>query len=154
MSLERARGILAAFEALNSGADHGCDYAIYELPPADSIEDALAGYFSSLSTSLSPRRPPEDWGIRTTPLGEYWRSIVEARVQHWFFQQEYSPRIEQSQTLIVEDTVRSMLATMASEGVEAYRVEVAPPMWYDCAWEDFAFVSNRGAWLLHLGFSD
>ena len=36
----------------------------------------------------------------------------------------------------------------------AYRVQVSPPMWYECVWEDYVFEAGDGRWLLHLGFSD
>ncbi len=35
-----------------------------------------------------------------------------------------------------------------------FEVNVDPPMWYECVWQDFAFDGDAGRWFLHFGFSD
>lgn len=153
MSIARFQGLLESIEILSHGIDHGCEYAIYQLPDAPDLPEALDLYFASLSTSLKPPQPAEHWHIRTSELGQSWRATLGARLKHWFFKEEYSPEVENwNQQAFVDQALSHLTDEMGSPTV--FEVFVSPTMWYDCKWQDFAFTSSKGRWMLHLGFSD
>ena len=153
MSIARLQGLLESIEILNHGSNHGCEYAIYQLPEAPSFHEALNLYFASLSTSSEPAQPAEYWHIRTSELDPTWRTALGARLKYWFFEEEYSPKVDEwNQQAFVDQALKYLVHEIGEPSV--FEVFVSPPMWYDCHWQDFAFTSNRGRWMLHLGFSD
>jgi hypothetical protein len=153
MSIARLHGLLESIEILNHGTDHGCEYAIYQLPEAPSFDEALNLYFASLSTSSKPAQPAEHWHIRTSELGQPWRPLLSSRLKHWFFEEEYSQKVNGwNQQAFVDQVINYLVHEIGEPSVS--EVFVSPPMWYDCQWQDFAFTSSKGRWMLHLGFSD
>ena len=151
LSLARLHGMLEVMALLSSGPDCQPTYEITPLPTAHSLAESLEQYFSSLSTSLSPKQPASAWNIRTesrTPsqLQECWAK--------WFWQESYSPRITDShkREFILDHFWSTVEAALGA--VAIYRVLTDPPLFYECNWEDFALVSSSGFWLLHLGVSD
>ncbi len=153
MSIARLQGLLESIEILNHGANHGCEYAIYQLPEATSLEQALDRYFSSLSTSLTKAQPAEHWHIRVSELSQPWQIALGARLRYWFFEEEYSPKVSGwNQQALVDLALNYLIDEIGEANV--FEVLVSPPMWYDCQWQDFVLTSNKGRWMLHLGFSD
>jgi hypothetical protein len=153
MPLKPLNEFLERIGAANDGTNHGSEYALYELPDADGgLHAALDLHFSRLSTSNSPAQPAENWRIRLTPLQDS-RESLSLLARHWFYEQEYSPSVDPARS---EETVAEFIAQLRSVVGDAsvFEVQVAPPMWYDCAWRDFAFDGGSRWWLLHLGFSD
>ncbi|HEX4796830.1 MAG TPA: hypothetical protein VH370_23765 [Humisphaera sp.] len=152
MPLVKLNEFLERLGEANEGTNHGSEYALYELPDADALQAALDLYFSRLSTSNSPAQPAENWRIRLTPVRDS-REAISLLARHWFYEQEYSPRIDPARS---EETVSEFMAQLRSVVGDAavFEVQVAPPMWYDCVWQDFAFDGGSQRWLLHLGFSD
>ncbi|MBI1375609.1 MAG: hypothetical protein GC159_23105 [Phycisphaera sp.] len=153
MNLEYCNGFLAACAAINNGTNHGCDYVIDCLDEADSLDDALAMYFSSMSTSLVPQQSADRWNITKSTVMGSWKTVIERRCHHWFFEQQYSPRFSgESREAMVSRFIECFSQVLRPTTV--HKIEVVPPMFYECAWEDFAFESGASRWLLHFGISD
>ena len=152
MSLNQLNELLERLGEANDGTNHGSEYALYELPDADTLQEALDRYFSRLSTSNSPPQPAESWRIRTTPVHDS-REALQLVARHWFYEQECSPNIDPAHA---EDMISEFIAQLRSLVDEAsvFEVHVAPPMWYECVWQDFVFDGGTRRWLLHFGFSD
>ena len=152
MSLNELNKLLERLGEANDGVNHGSEYAVYELPDADTLQAALGGYFSQLSTSNSSAQPAEKWRIRTRAVHDCHGALRFA-ARHWFYDQEYSPDVDPARA---EETVSAFVAQLRSVVGQAsmHEVHVEPPMWYDCVWQDFAFDAGSRRWLLHLGFSD
>ncbi|MBB6048959.1 hypothetical protein [Armatimonas rosea] len=150
-ALARLQGMLELMALLSSGPDCQPTYELTLLPPAANLAEALEQYFSSLSTSLSPKQPASAWNIRTEPctpsqLRESWAK--------WFWQEYHSPPITDAhkREFILDrlwETIEVALGDVA-----LHQVLTDPPIFYECHWEDFALVSSSGVWLLHLGSSD
>ncbi len=153
MPQDVCNSFLDALALLNGGADHGCSYVIERLPDAVSLDASLALYFESMSTSNTPPQQAERWGIRRVTLPADWTELLARAGRRWFFEQDFSPKTD---SVVVEEIVRRFLWHLQSVvgDASACSVEVEPPMWYECVWEDFAFESRGGRWLLHFGFSD
>lgn len=153
MSLDLCNGFLDAIALLNDGANHGTTYTIEPLPPAASLDSSLATYFSAMSTSRVPPQPAEKWQIRMTGFDDDWAQALRQILHRWFFNEEFSPQVDpQIAENVVERFLAHLRATIGSAKV--FQVDVTPPMWYECLWQDVAFDSRDGRWLLHLGFSD
>lgn len=152
MSQDQLNNLLARLGEANDGINHGSDYAMYELPGADALLDALNRYFSRLSTSNSPAQPAEEWCIRITPVHDS-REALRLVARNWFYQQEYSPKVDQAQADITISEFVSLLHSVVGDA-SVFEVQVTPPIWYECVWQDFAFDRGSRRWLLHLGFSD
>jgi hypothetical protein len=152
MSLNQLNELLGSLGEANDGPNHGSEYALYELPGADALEEALDRYFSRLSTSNSRAQTAASWRIRTTPVHDS-REALRLITRHWFYEQEYSPKVDRAQA---ETTISEFIAQLRSVVGDAsmFEVRVAPPVWYECVWQDFAFDGGSRRWLLHLGFSD
>jgi hypothetical protein len=123
------------------------------LPKATSLDDSLASYFSSMSTSRVPPQPAAAWNIQTESLQVGWTAELEVVLRRWFFAQEFSPTVDPD---LASGVVAHFLGHLRETvgDARAYRVRVSPPMWYECVWEDYVFDARGGRWLLHLGFSD
>ncbi len=153
MSLDACSGFLDALALLNVGTDHVPDYSIVRLPSATSCRSSLELHFASLSTSLSAKQPASAWHIELANVPDDWIQVVATAARRWFFEQRFSPRVEpEVANELVSRFIELLQAAVGSAG--AWSVNVAPPMWYECTWQDFAFESPSGTWLLHFGFSD
>lgn len=153
MSLDSCSGFLDALAFLNAGHDHVPEYSIVRLPPAASFRSTLEAHFASLSTSLVAAQPASAWHIELSRVPGDWTEIMASVVRRWFFEQRFSPRVDPD----VADGIVARFMELFRDVVgdsNAYTVTVAPPMWYECTWQDFAFESPTGTWLLHFGFSD
>jgi hypothetical protein len=152
MSLNQLNELLADLGAANDGTNHGSEYALYELPGAETLQEALDRYFSQLSTSISPAHSAEKWRIRTTPVPDSCEAL-RLVARHWFYEQEYSPNVDRAHA---EKTISEFIAQLRSvvDETSVFEVHIAPPIWYECVWQDFAFDGGNQRWLLHLGFSD
>jgi len=144
-------GFLEALGLLNSGVNHGCEYTLEFLPKAASLDDALALYYASMSTSRVPAQPAAAWDIQTESLPTAWTGELEAILHRWFFAQEFSPSADCAADVVAR-FLKRLRETVGDSS--AHRVQVSPPMWYECVWEDYAFDGTIDRWLLHLGFSD
>jgi hypothetical protein len=152
MALHQLNELLEQIGEANDGADHGSQYALYQLPFADTLQEALGGYFSGLSTSNCRAQPAERWNIRSTPVYDSDEAL-RLVARHWFYELEYSPNVDAVHAeTIIADFLTLLRSVVADASV--FEVRVAPPMWYDCVWQDFAFDGGKQRWLLHLGFSD
>jgi hypothetical protein len=153
MSLDVCSGFLEALAILNDGVNHVSSYTVERLPGAVSLDSSLASYFASMETSNDPPQPADRWQIRTASIEGDWAAVLRHASHRWFFEQEFSPKTDPD---VAEGVVREFLQHLHSVVGDArtFKVQVAPPMWYECAWEDFAFESQGGRWLLHFGFSD
>ena len=156
MYLDACNSYLQAFAGLNDGANHGSTYCIEQLPSADSLDVALGLYFSAMYTSRTPPQPAASWNIRTTRLADDWESHLTEVAIHWFFRQEFSPRIEDYNDYKVQGAAKRFLERLTAivGASRAFQVETTPPMWYECVWADYAFERGNSRWLLHFGFSD
>jgi hypothetical protein len=152
MSLNQLNELLERIGETNDGTNHGSEYALYELPDAETLQDALDCYFSGLSTSNSPAQPAGSWRIRTTPLKDS-REALRVVARHWFYELEYSPNVDPAYS---EEIISEFITLLRSvvDDASVFEVHVAPPMWYECVWQDIAFDAGNRRWLLHLGFSD
>jgi hypothetical protein len=151
-NLESLNLMLMEIAEANDGTNHGSEYVLDFLPPADSITLALNSYFSAMSTSISPPEPPEQWNIRITELTEA-ESHLLAAANRWFYELECSPKVDVATAeLTVQEFMKYLSSVVGSAKV--FEVNVYPPMWYECDWQDFAFDGESCRWLLHFGFSD
>lgn len=153
MNRDVCNGFLDAIALLNDGCNHGSEYTLEVLPTAASLDESLASYFSSMSTSRVSPQPAAAWKIQTESLEGDWKAELEVVLRRWFFAQEFSPKVDPELTSgVVMRFLDHLRETIGDARV--YRVRVSPPMWYECMWEDYAFDARSGRWLLHLGFSD
>ncbi len=150
--LDALNVLLAEIATANDGANHGSDYVLDTLPTAGSLKLALDAYFAAMRTSLSPPQSAEQWNIRVTEWTDA-QPRLRAAAQHWFYEQEFSPIVHENTT---EQTLTAFMTRLESIVGESrvFEVNVDPPMWYECAWQDFAFDRGANRWLLHFGFSD
>jgi hypothetical protein len=151
-NLESLNLMLTEIAEANDGANHGSDYGLDFLPPADSMALALDTYFSAMSTSISPPESPERWNIRATELTEAKSHLLTA-ANRWFYELEFSPKVDDATAeLTVQEFMKQLSSVVGSAKV--FEVNVDPPMWYECDWQDFAFDGEFCRWFLHFGFSD
>ena len=144
--------LLKKFAEANDGVNHVSDYCLDELPLADSMMRALKSYFSAMSTSITPPQAAERWKICTTKLTDS-RPRIRTVANHWFYEQEFSPSVDAAaKDRTLNDFMSRLHSVVGASTV--FEVQVNPPMWYECVWQDFAFDGNRERWLLHFGFSD
>jgi hypothetical protein len=153
MSIETCNAFLEVIGMLNDGCDHCTSYVLDPLPDAESLDDSLARYFSAMSTSRSPPRPAADWHIQTVEISDAWQEQLEPGVRRWFFQERYSPAIADDSQQSILDRFFQHLSGLVGQA-RVFEVKTRPPMWYECAWNDYAFETPEKRWLLHLGFSD
>lgn len=156
MSLDACNGYLEAMGQLNDGCNHVSSYYLEKLPEAISLEAALAQYFSSIKTSNSGPHPSEAWKFNLTPLNNL-KDDLTPRLRHWFFEQEYSP--EDVSRISHRNTVAGFLdlfLPLIGKDAAGFQLQTNPPdsFWYGCVWEEYAFASETGFWLLHFDFSD
>lgn len=152
-AIAKLEQLLDDIGSLNNGCDHSCEYAMYRLPEAATVCMSLDRYFAAYHNSNTLPQPAEHWFIQTAPLGADWEREVRSGLMHWFFEQEYSPPMDAaSQQALVDQALACIHEACGTPQV--FEVTVSPPMWYDCLWQDFAFTSPAGNWLLHLGLSD
>jgi hypothetical protein len=156
MSLDACNGFLKAMEALNDGCNHVCSYSLEKLPEADSLDTALSRYFSRIKTSNSGPHPSEAWSFKLSLLNNL-KDDLTPRLHHWFFEQEYSP--EDVSRFSHKNTVAGFLdlfLPLIGKGAAGFQLQTHPPdsFWYGCIWEEYAFASETGFWLLHFDFSD
>jgi len=103
--------------------------------------------------SLTKAQPAENWHIRVSELSQPWQIALGARLKYWFFEEEYSPKLNDwNQQALVDLALNYLIHEIGEANV--FEVLVSPTMWYDCQWQDFVLTSNKGRWMLHLGFSD
>lgn len=151
--LHQLHELLTRFGMFNDGVNHGSEYEIMELADSESLKTALDNYFSGLSTSSSAAQSPDAWSIRIQQITNA-DEVLRIAVRHWFYEQEFSPSADISE---VNKTISDFLAKLhrlAGDDASVFKVEVSPPMWYGCHWQDFAFEGGDKRWLLHFGFSD
>lgn len=153
MSIEQLQGFLLAFENLNHGVNHGCTYAIYSMSGAESLQKVIEKYYSLLNTSNAPVESAAAWNIRMNNLGSEWQLMLRKVIIHWFFEQEFSPRVDIWMMNACADQVINYLVSDLGD-FEVFEVFTDPPMWYECSWQDFAIATEGAKWLLHFGFSD
>ena len=150
--LETVNSMLAEIAEANDGVNHGSEYSLNMLPSSDSMELALAAYYSAMSTSTSAPQSAERWNIRTTEV-EDAKSHLLAATRRWFYGLEFSPKVD---GVTAERTANEFMDRLASivGTSKVFEVKVRPPMWYECVCQDFAFDGEHCRWLLHFGFSD
>jgi hypothetical protein len=150
--LESLNLLLAEIAEANDGTNHGSDYSVDFLPPADSMTLAIDAYFSPMSTSISPPQPPKQWNIRATELTEAKPHLLAA-AKYWFYELEFSPKVDDA---TAEMTINEFMKRLSSVvgSAKVFEVNVDPPIWYECHWQDFAFDGESCRWFLHFGFSD
>lgn len=152
MLLDELNEWLTRLADANDGVNHATTYALYELPATGTLEEALAGYFSGLSEQGAPGQLGEGWHVRTSPVQD-GRQALRWLARHWFYEQEFSPKVDRADS---EEVISDFIGRLFSvvEDASVFEVNVVPPVWYECAWQDFAFDGGSRRWLLHLGFSD
>lgn len=148
----RVNELLYEMAEANAGSDHGCGYSLDVLSKADSLRTALEKHFAQFGTYNPTVQPPYDWNIQYTKVTRS-DAVLRDTAMHWFYEQPFSPGDE---IAIRNKTVAEFLDRLyAAVGqAQVFEVEVTPPMWYDCEWQDFAFENGDQRWFLHLGYSD
>ena len=153
--LVRLEGFLKAFEWMNHKANHGCTFALHQIPKAASVVSALATYFK-----LSPS------GFRLEPLDDLDRELRNVFGRFLFLYQDVhgdhlqDPR--QSFSLSHEFGKQQMLDELSS-AVRSLGTTGGWRVWatLDCGelreWcfqEDVLLEFPTGLCLLHFGVSD
>lgn len=132
-------GYLKALVALNSGTNQAMDYSLIPLTPCGSLEDSLNHYFARLHGKKKPS-PLETTQIQ--PLAD-----IKPLLRSWLFVNFGAKR---------DDALASFMKLLSDclDWTDCYRVIGHAPSSYDCSYDDIAFTTRSGYWLLHLGVSD
>jgi hypothetical protein len=141
-------GFLAAIGRLNSAINEGHDHALLLLPDAPTPMRALELHFEACCTSRSPPRPASEWKI----VLHACEGLAPACTQ-WFFSAEaLKAREARDREWIIADFLAALREAIGPHSVT--EVTVAPPMYYNCAWQDFLLEASGQRWLLHFGIDD
>jgi hypothetical protein len=153
MTLEGINTFLEVLALLNDGVNHGSEYRLYELANLSSVEKALDDYFSGIAVN-GKSYSPSAWQISTDSLSTSWQVTLNDLCEKWFFNQEFSPHKpeEWSRRNVIRQFLEQVSTFMGE--AQVYWVNVLPPTFYELVWDDLAFVTNKGYYLLHFGFSD
>lgn len=122
-------GFLKALEALNSDTNQAMDYSLLPLTPAGTLEDSLNVYFSRMhGKRTSPLKPTQ-----IQPLVD-----IQPLLRSWLFVKFGSKRDEGLATFM-------KLLADCLHWTESYKVFGDAPGWYDCSYDDIAFVTPTGS---------
>jgi hypothetical protein len=148
MSIALCNGYLEVMEALNHGVNHSCAYGLSRLAEGESLEGVLVAYLSNRGAYQ------ERFPVQLAPLGEDWKVQVEALVNRWFFEGEFSPRPSspQSGAAVAKTFVARLEAVV--ENSKAFEVIGEATMLPELFWEAVAFSDGKRNWLLEFGWSD
>lgn len=147
-SLSPVNAFLEVIALMNLGADHGPTYALYELENIGNIVDDIENYFK-----LGTLDQNVNWQVKTDLYDGNWENLVRAKATKWFFEERYSPKVEDWVMTILLETFLRHLKT-ATQAQSAYRLQTNPAEFYEVVWEDLILEANGKHWLLHFGWSD
>lgn len=152
-------GLLGAFAWVNGKTNHGYTFTFTRLPAAASVADAVR------LAVADPDTPTARVGLSLTRL-RGWRTPVARTLQQWLFGFR-TDRVggtlrdpADTFTLSAPWGKRAAVAwvmTVLDRAVTptaVWRVDVDVDRHYECGWEDLAFETADGVYLLHLGVSD
>lgn len=148
VALGQLRGMLTAFAWANGKCNHGYNFKVEKLPPGTDIHESLLLYFGENAIRITEAELPE------------WREPIRQASQRWLFQisDSIDRRIhsnfadEDCQHEILDELLAAI--TVGLQPSLAWRVQIEPKGFYECAWDDFAFSGVAGEFFLHLGVSD
>jgi hypothetical protein len=153
------RGLLRAFAWVNAKTNHGYTFEFDRLPAAATVSESVRLFLlehHELEARVTLKR------LRG------WRTPVRKGLETWLFSficdshdgklddpHQYFSISERSVRRDMIGWVTDMLESAAGP-TAAWRVEIeyGTRQFYECGWEDFAFESADGVYLLHLGVSD
>lgn len=147
------RGCLLAFARFNDKTNHGCTFTFDCLPQATSVRQSLERFFRRQATK-----------VVLTQL-EDWSQTVRALFQTWFFQFQVplmGRLVDRGKTFSLShdsgresllDWVMNRLEAVVGQAI-AWKVDVQTSDFYECGWDDVAFETAEGSYLLHFGVSD
>ncbi len=115
LMLDQLNELLTRLGEANDGTNHGSEYALYDLPSADTLQHALDQYFSQISTSNTLPQPADAWAIRTTAVDDSEETLPTV-ARHWFYELEYSSKVNAS---VAADTVRDAHASRFNYDLDA-----------------------------------
>lgn len=147
------RGFLKAFALFNDKCDHGYTFLLDRLPKAASLRESIEPYFGDDATKV------------VLSSVENWSQAVAAKLKHWLFQfqasdfaqlEDRSKRFSLSHDCWRESEIQLVVKKLEDviHPIAVWKVEVEPKGFYECEWDDIAFETAAGSYLLHLGVSD
>lgn len=139
LSPDQVVGYLKALQDLNSGTNRAMDFSLIPLTPCGSLEDSLNLYFAR----LHGKTKPSSWNAtQIKPLAD-----IKPLLRSWLFVNFGAKR---------DDALASFMELLSDclHWTESYQVFGHAPSWYDCSYDDIAFITPSGCWLLHMGVSD
>lgn len=164
LALAQVQGYLAAFEALNGGADHVPTYALDPVPVAGE-EDLTAALERHVARDTN-------YALTLVPVRE-WEPALRGALPGWLFSRagharglgaylaahDARPALESACVNRLLDLLRALLG---ASGVRAWELRIAPrdgsrlEPWYEASWADYVLWrdGHTHAFLLHLGISD
>lgn len=140
--------VLHIFSLLNHGENHEANYRFVELEDMGSLESDIVNYFRGISPLLNL-----PWSVKTEQYDGQWEELVLGVADTWFFRQQFSPEFDSQKSKKILDALVSFLRSETS-ATKCYRLNVSPPVFYECFWEDIVLEGRSRRWLLHFGHSD
>jgi hypothetical protein len=153
--LARLAGFLKAFEWVNHKTNHGCSYAVYQMPKAASVAAALADYF---------KLQPSDF--RVEPIADVDREVREVFTRFLFlFQDPHGDHLVDPRRsfALMDESGRQRLLDELVGVVRSLGTTAAWRVWPSlecgdlrewCFQDDVVLEFPSGLCLLHFGVSD
>jgi hypothetical protein len=138
---------LLAFETLNTAPNHIPAFHLQQLSPAADPRSAVEQHL----------QPNENYAVRLEPLDD-WQPALAIELPLWFFPHLpiTNPHTRQQtiQTFInLLDRALHPITTVWKVHLDSTDAGGLTP-WYEAAWADYLFQSDRTLHFLHLGVSD
>ncbi|BET97644.1 hypothetical protein [Xenorhabdus taiwanensis] len=144
--IEKINGYLEAFGILNMACNRGSDYYFMPLPEKPQLIDSLYEYF----LSISDKYPAEHWNPELEIAGK--DNLIKA-IQKWFFEADFFKNLPEETASDAIDGLLKLLTPFITTA-PIYKMNITPPVWYACHWDDFVIDSKSGRFLLSFGCHD
>ena len=148
LALGELRGLISAFEWVNTKCDNSYTFEVEELPPAVDVPAALALHFGEYLVK-----------VIVTQVDD-WQEALRGAFRRWLFQ--YVNQLRPAALFALADPefqekmVQIILGRLGL-GLQpevVWRVNAQLCGHYECNLEDYAIEGSNGRYLLHLGVSD
>jgi hypothetical protein len=133
--------------------DDYIDHAFVTLPHGETLLESLGVYFESFTPlPYFKPQPAAAWKIRLGAACDAKQHLFEAANSYL---NNLRTSLPADHPIMVGrlEAFYSMLNDAVGDA-PAFEVFVAPPVWYEASWRDFAFDAGDVRWLLHFGISD
>lgn len=146
-------GFLRAFAMINSGINHGPDYWLESVPRLGSAMESVVAYHEHIRLHYENIYPKFDLNPELN-LSPNWSTELPELLKKWFFEHEFSPRLEidgiNKPTWVVEYLVDELKRSLEGK-VIVYKAFI---FFSENEADDWLFEDSVGMYHLHLGWSD